>query len=168
MFDKLEWQREWRRKNPRKYKERKRIDDRNYYLRNTEKIKEHHHSYHQRTWDDRYEKKGESIRARSREWKKLNPGKQNANTAMRAAIKLQATPKWLTREQIEEIKQFYINCPKGYQVDHIYPLRSKIVCGLHVPWNLQYLPAKENLKKGNRLIREDPDLVRRAALQIFL
>lgn len=56
----------------------------------------------------------------------------------------------LARRYMKEIQEIYRNCPKGYHVDHIVPLRGKGVNGLHVPWNLQYLPARENSSKGNR------------------
>lgn len=48
-----------------------------------------------------------------------------------------------------EIKQFYLNCPKGYEVDHIIP-RSK--GGPHHIGNLQYLTRKENRRKSDKWI----------------
>lgn len=71
-----------------------------------------------------------------------------AKDASRRASKLNATPLW---SQTDKIKEFYRNRPNGFHVDHIVPLQSNIVCGLHVLENLQYLSASENLKKGNRL-----------------
>lgn len=65
----------------------------------------------------------------------------------RDAIKLRATPKW---SNLEEIAEIYRDCPKGYHVDHIIPLKSKLVCGLHVPENLRAIPKFDNLSKGNK------------------
>lgn len=58
-------------------------------------------------------------------------------------------PKWAN---IQAIKDIYMNRPKGYHVDHIIPLQGNNVCGLHVETNLQYLPASENISKGNKFI----------------
>lgn len=79
-------------------------------------------------------------------YKKNNRGKQNSYTVKYRASKLKATPLWA---DLEAIKEFYINCPKGYHVDHIVPLQGKNVRGLHVLKNLQYLTASENCSKGN-------------------
>lgn len=82
--------------------------------------------------------------------KETNPKKLAAKSTAFKRLLRERRPKWLTSEQIQEITRFYENRPAGCHVDHIIPLRGKGVCGLHVLENLQYLPATENLKKGNK------------------
>lgn len=62
----------------------------------------------------------------------------------------QQTPPWLSAEHQKLMQQTYEQCPRGYEVDHIVPLKGRNVSGLNVPWNLQYLPADENRRKGNK------------------
>lgn len=49
---------------------------------------------------------------------------------------------------LEIIKDFYKNCPEGYEVDHITPISKG---GLHHQDNLQYLTIFENRSKSNKL-----------------
>jgi hypothetical protein len=87
----------------------------------------------------------------ARQWAKENPEHYAFHSAKRRASKLRATPIWLSKMQLQEIKEFYQRCPKGMHVDHIIPLQGENVCGLHVPWNLQYLTPTENSQKSNQL-----------------
>lgn len=65
-----------------------------------------------------------------------------------------ATPPWSDLKAIVEIykESERITCETGIQhnVDHIIPLIHPLVCGLHVPANLQILTEEENLKKSNK------------------
>jgi hypothetical protein len=94
-----------------------------------------------------YEANKEYVRAQQKEYYLNNKSLFIAYRAKRRAAKLQATPKWAN---LVTIKEIYQTCPSGYHVDHIVPLQNEIVCGLHCEFNLQHLPASENLSKGNR------------------
>jgi len=92
-------------------------------------------------------------------WKERNTVWVRADTKARRRKHRLATPKWLTQAQKGQIRELYkiaITMTKTtgeqYVVDHIVPLRSEFVCGLHVPWNLRVIPRQENLLKSNKLI----------------
>ena len=87
-------------------------------------------------------------------WAKSNRSKMNAWTARYRAAKLQATPAWANHQEIghiyEEAQQVSEETGIAHHVDHIVPLISDIVCGLHCEANLQILPGAENCSKANR------------------
>lgn len=105
-----------------------------------------------------YNKALEANRKSALKWRQEKPFKNVAKTVRYTARKLKASPSWLTNEQKSQIDSIYWLArlqqeltDEQYHVDHIVPLRGKTVCGLHVPWNLQVMSAKENMTKGNRL-----------------
>ena len=92
-------------------------------------------------------------------WKVNNKTQVLADNKVRRRKHREATPPWLTRKQKSEIRQLYQiaitmtqTTGEQYVVDHIVPLRSHEVCGLHVPWNLRVITQEENLKKSNKLV----------------
>ena len=82
----------------------------------------------------------------NRIWRKNNLQYDAFRAATYRATKKKRTPAWA---DLDKIKELYLNCPVGFHVDHIIPLRGVGASGLHIETNLQYLPAKENLSKRN-------------------
>ena len=100
----------------------------------------------------------ERRRARNKH-KEANPELYKALTSVRKRRHRDATPKWITTGQKLAIRQLYLQAMdltrltgERYVVDHIVPLISDEVCGLHVPWNLRVITQEENLRKSNKLL----------------
>jgi hypothetical protein len=122
-----------------------------YYAQNRDKILA--------TEQKRYKEQSERLKQKARDFRKNNPDKHNASNAATRAAKLQAIPQWLDKEDKWMIQEAYSLAQLrtrlfGFEwhVDHIVPLRGKTVCGLHVPWNLQVIPAADNLSKSNQFV----------------
>lgn len=91
-----------------------------------------------------------------RDWAQRNKDKVNAKWMQRDASKKCRTPQWLNEDDLWAMEQAYDIAAKrksqfgvDWHVDHVVPLQGKTVSGLHVPWNLQVIPALANRQKSN-------------------
>lgn len=81
-------------------------------------------------------------------WAAKHPDVLAAKMARRRAIKRKSIPKWFESEKVAKI---YLKAKElNLEVDHVVPLQSSLVCGLHCWYNLQLLDRKANVTKGNR------------------
>ena len=91
---------------------------------------------------------------KAREWKKSNPARTRALSAKRIAAKLKAAPKWANQFFMEEAYDLAQRRTRAFgypwHVDHIVPLQSDIVCGLHWERNFSVIPGAVNQSKSNR------------------
>jgi len=65
-------------------------------------------------------------------------------------------PRWANQFFIDEIYDHRFRLEKALgvpmEVDHIVPLVSETVCGLHWEGNLRIIPRTSNRSKGNRFV----------------
>lgn len=94
------------------------------------------------------------VSASGKRYARSAPEKENERCARRRFAKRLAFVRWA---DAEKIACFYLEAQRltgqtgvVHHVDHIVPLISRIVCGLHNEFNLQVIPGVENLRKANR------------------
>ena len=142
---------EWAKKNKNRTEEIKR----NWYQRNKDKLRPIYANYKKEHTQEN--------RLNSERWRLKNPEKRSATVRRHNAEKLKATPKWANKFIIEEAydlarrRTLLKSGGHKWHVDHIVPLRSPFVCGLHVEHNLQVIPAITNQLKNNTVWPDMPD-----------
>lgn len=150
----------WSLKNYDKEREiKKRWDDENKHVKaawrekNKELVAEYNRKYQRKSKD--------KINAYLAIYRQKNSARVNAIYAKRRAAKIQAMPKWANQFFIEEIYDLarlrtkYLGVP--HEVDHIVPLQSDLVCGLHCEANLQVVPVSLNRRKNNKWWPDMPE-----------
>jgi head-tail adaptor len=114
----------------------------------------------QKRWENRERPVKADIKQTRHNYYARNKAKwANYRTELKVC-KEQATTKWSNKKSIEAIYAMarFLTAVVGirYHVDHLVPLRSNLVCGLHTENNLSIIRANENLKKGNRYWKDMP------------
>ena len=110
-----------------------------YYARNRDAVLARSAAY--------YKANRESSMAVKAAWDAANRPKKNAHRALYDARKMSATPPWFERYLVDAL---YAKAREfAMEVDHVVPLQSDIVCGLHCWANLQLMTRSENAIKKN-------------------
>ena len=135
-----------------KNKERKASYAKNYNAANREKLRAAARVYSKQHSEEH------------KAWKKAHPQWTRAYANKRRAERIKAVPKWANKFFIDEAydlaaRRSAIKCGgvAKWHVDHIVPLKHKLVCGLHTHDNLQVIPAAENFSKNNRYWPDMPE-----------
>ena len=86
--------------------------------------------------------------AQLKEWREQNHAYINEYASRRRGAVGMQTPGWANVVLMREIYA----CAKviGWHVDHVVPLKGRLVSGLHTPLNLRIVPPAANRAKSNR------------------
>lgn len=118
-----------------------------YYAKNREKHCKYMREYNQRDY----------VKTKLQQFKKENSDKNSVYQANYQAAKANRTVLWDTEltdfvvEEAHHLRGLRDNFFSfTWDVDHIIPLRGRVVSGLHVWNNLQVVPSSYNRSKGNK------------------
>lgn len=107
----------------------------------------------------RYRKYHADNKEKEREYRKANIQKIRVYRRNRKEKNKEQTPNWFGEFDsfvLSESSELCIIREKEtgiqWHIDHMFPLRAKLVCGLHCAENFQVIPAKFNTSKQNKLI----------------
>ena len=141
------------------HKEEKKARQKAYYQENKEEIKAQEKAYRQENKEEikarqkAYRQKNkEKVKLQLKAYQQENKEKVRSWEAKRRSAKLNRTPAFAN---LDNIKQIYYHWPENKVVDHEIPLQGKIVSGLHVETNLQYMTLSENSAKRNSFVPRD-------------
>ena len=138
--------REWSKANRDLCNQRSRKHHKDARVRNPDRVRQLHREAKSRWWENNPERARAMYAAQARK---------------RFAAKVRAIPKWT---DLEAVAAIYLDAQKQsaqtgikHHVDHIVPLISPLVCGLHVEHNLRVVPADFNWSKNNRWWPDMPE-----------
>lgn len=99
----------------------------------------------------------------STRWRLANPDMAWVVKARRRALEKQALPAWADADAIKEVYKLAAQAAEllgqgAVHVDHLVPLNSPYVCGLHVAVNLAVVFREENMSKQNRYWPDMPEI----------
>lgn len=121
-----------------------------YYIKNRERLREGHRKYYLANKDKFLGYSRARAAARS-------PGFLRAraiDTAKRRAKIKRAIPAWFDAAECAKLYEIAgcITRETGikHEVDHIVPINSEVVCGLHWHGNMRVISKADNASKGNR------------------
>jgi hypothetical protein len=93
------------------------------------------------------------VAVRHATWVDQNRHRVNAKELLRYTGRVNATPPWAKQIEIGRIydraAQLTADTGIPHEVDHVIPLRHKLVCGLHCEANLQVITKAANGAKSN-------------------
>lgn len=99
----------------------------------------------------------DKVQASLNKWRRENVAQTRAYNATQRAARRKAVPPWVGKAHLDKIAELHVAARQleestglPHAVDHIVPLKNKLVCGLHVWWNLRVIPDSENARKKNR------------------